>query len=62
MRKHLKNRVSVSKLCEKYDIHPNVFYHWEKKELSLQEKTAKQQEVVAWRVEENIKKSANGDI
>jgi len=26
----LKNKVHVSKLCEKYEIHPNVFYKWEK--------------------------------
>lgn len=86
LREHLKNHVSVAELCEKYGIHPNVFYHWEKqffeggiatfsgkhrdaghgkvKEQRLQEKIAKQQEVIAWLTEENIKlkKSTNGEI
>jgi transposase-like protein len=26
---HLKNKVPVSELCEKYSIHPNLFYTWE---------------------------------
>lgn len=30
LREHLKNKVSVSELCEKHGIHPNVFYRWEK--------------------------------
>jgi len=33
LREHLKNRVSVSELCEKYGIHPNVLYKWEKQQL-----------------------------
>jgi len=30
LREHLKNKVPVSELCEKYGIHPNQFYTWEK--------------------------------
>ena len=30
LREHLKNKVSVSEVCEKYGIHPNMFYKWEK--------------------------------
>ena len=30
LREHLKNKVPVSELCEKYGIHPNLFYTWEK--------------------------------
>lgn len=30
LREHLKNKIPVSELCEKYGIHPNMFYHWEK--------------------------------
>jgi len=27
---HMKNKMSVSEVCEKYGIHPNMFYKWEK--------------------------------
>jgi transposase len=30
LREHLKNKVPISVLCEKYGMHPNVFYRWEK--------------------------------
>lgn len=30
LREYLKNKISVSELCEKYGIHPNMFYKWEK--------------------------------
>lgn len=30
LREHLKNKVPISELCEKYGMHPNVFYRWEK--------------------------------
>jgi transposase-like protein len=30
LREHLKNQVSVSELCERYGIYPNLFYRWEK--------------------------------
>ncbi len=30
LREHLKNKVPISELCEKYGIHPNMFYKWEK--------------------------------
>jgi len=86
LREHLKNQVPISVVCEKYGIHPNIFYRWEKqffeggiatfsgkhrdagngrvKVQRLQEKMAKQQEVIAWLTEENInlKKIANGEI
>jgi len=31
LREHLENGVSVSELCERYQIHPNNFYNWKKK-------------------------------
>jgi len=31
LREHLDNQVSVSELCERYQIHPNIFYIWKKK-------------------------------
>lgn len=30
LREHLKNQVPVSELCQKYGLHPNLFYRWEK--------------------------------
>lgn len=30
LREHLKNKVPISELCEKYGLHPNLFYRWEK--------------------------------
>ena len=30
LREHLKNKVPVSDVCEKYGIQPNMFYKWEK--------------------------------
>ncbi len=31
LREHLDNQVSVSELCERYQIQPNSFYSWKKK-------------------------------
>lgn len=30
LREHLKNNALISEICEKYSLHPNVYYHWEK--------------------------------
>ena len=30
LREHLKNKMPVSEVCEKYGIQPNLFYRWEK--------------------------------
>ena len=30
LREHLKNKMPVSEVCEKYGIQPNMFYKWEK--------------------------------
>jgi len=30
LREHLKNKVPISELCQKYGLHPNLFYRWEK--------------------------------
>jgi len=30
LREHLKNKMSISELCQKYGLHPNPFYRWEK--------------------------------
>ena len=29
LRRHLVDRVSVSDLCDEYDIHPTMFYKWQ---------------------------------
>jgi transposase len=80
LREHLKNKVSVSELCEKYGIHPNLLYKWEKqlfegalgtfskngsgkqgksqemmKDRKFRDRITKQQEVIAWLTEENLK-------
>ena len=30
LREHLINKVSVSDLCDQHDIHPTLFYQWQK--------------------------------
>ena len=30
LREHLIEQVAVSELCEKYQIHPTMFYQWQK--------------------------------
>lgn len=30
LKKHLVEKDQVSDLCDKHDIHPNVFYRWQK--------------------------------
>jgi transposase-like protein len=30
LRRHLLEQVPVSELCRKYELHPNVFYRWQK--------------------------------
>jgi len=30
VREHLENQVPVAKLCEQYEIQPNLFYLWKK--------------------------------
>lgn len=30
VREHLENQVSMSDLCEKHGVHPNLFYKWKK--------------------------------
>lgn len=30
LREYLKDRVPISQLAQKYDLHPNVIYSWEK--------------------------------
>jgi len=30
LRENLENQVSVGKICEQYNIHPNLFYLWKK--------------------------------
>jgi len=30
LREHLEEGKQVSEVCEKYDIHPNLFYKWKK--------------------------------
>ncbi|HEU0085334.1 MAG TPA: transposase [Candidatus Paceibacterota bacterium] len=30
LREHFENHVAVGKICEEYNIHPNLFYLWKK--------------------------------
>jgi len=30
LREHLENQISVAKICEQYNINPNLFYLWKK--------------------------------
>jgi transposase-like protein len=30
LRRHLLDNVPVSDLCEEYDLHPTIFYRWQK--------------------------------
>ena len=30
MREHLINKIPVSNLCDQHDIHPTLFYYWQK--------------------------------
>ena len=30
LRRHLVDRVAVSDLCDEYDLHPTLFYRWQK--------------------------------
>ncbi len=30
LREHFENQVPVSTICERYQIHPNIFYRWKK--------------------------------
>lgn len=30
LREHLENQVSVAKICEQYNLNPNLFYLWKK--------------------------------
>gem|GEM_PF-6144310 len=36
LREHLENQISIGKLCEKQEIHPNLVYLWKKELLALQ--------------------------
>ena len=30
LREHLENQIPISELCERYHVHPNMFYNWKK--------------------------------
>ena len=30
LKKHLLNKVAVSDICDQYELHPTVFYRWQK--------------------------------
>ena len=30
LRRHLVEKEPVSRVCDEYDLHPNVFYNWQK--------------------------------
>ncbi|MFQ6061530.1 MAG: transposase [Thermoplasmata archaeon] len=80
LREHLKNDMKISEDCERYCVHPNLYYRWEKqlfegavgifsvegsgkgrngreavRERKLVEKITRQQEVISWLTEENLK-------
>lgn len=61
LRERLKNNVSLSEICEKYDIHPNQFYRWEKRffEAGIEvfsNKKNKKKETIEKKLREKIKK------
>lgn len=61
LREHLENQVPVGKICEQYNIQPNLFYLW-KKELFTgaldtfsRKKNGKPDEEKVTRLEEKLK-------
>ncbi len=61
LREHLENQVPVGKLCEQYNIHPNLFYLWKKElfsgalETFSKKKTSKTEGQKLNRLEEKLK-------
>ena len=61
LREHLENQVPVGKICEQYNIHPNLFYLWKKElfsgalETFSKKKTGKKEEEKINRLEDKLK-------
>jgi transposase len=61
LREHLENQVPVGKICEQYNINPNLFYIWKKElfngalETFSKKKTGKSEEGKIARLEEKLK-------
>ena len=61
LREHLENQVPVGKICEQYNVHPNLFYLWKKElftgaiETFSGKKTGKADSEKFTRLEEKIK-------
>jgi transposase-like protein len=61
LREHLENQVPVGKICEQYNIHPNLFYLWKKElftgalETFSRKRNGKADEEKVTRLEEKLK-------
>lgn len=61
LREHLENQIPVGKICEQYNIHPNLFYLWKKElfsnavELFTKKKNNNSEEEKITRLEEKLK-------
>lgn len=61
IREHLENQVPAGKICEQYNIHPNLFYLWKKEFFSgavkifEKSKTSKTEEEKYMRLEEKLR-------
>lgn len=61
LREHLENQIPVGKICEQYNIQPNLFYLWKKElfsgalETFSKKKTSKTEEEKINRLEEKLK-------
>jgi len=61
LREHLENQVPVGKICEQYNISPNLFYLWKKElfsralETFSKKKNIRTDEVKITRLEEKLK-------
>jgi transposase len=61
LREHLENQVPVGKICEQYNIQPNLFYLWKKELFSgaintfTKKKSGKAEDDKISRMEEKLK-------
>ncbi len=61
LREHLENQVPVGKICEQYNINPNLFYLWKKElfngamETFTKKRASKSEEGKIARLEEKLK-------
>jgi len=61
LREHLENQIPIGKICEQYNIYPNLFYLWKKElftgalEIFTKKKNGKADEGKITRLEEKLK-------